>query len=220
MNAAGSFLRSVTTTTNFAYRLDYGFDWNVFAYTLGLVALTGLFVGFWPAFRFTGTNLNAALHEGHRQAGANHHQVRSALTVVQVAGSLALLVIAGLFVRSLEHAEHLYLGFEPEHVLNVMLDPHQIGYDETQSKAFYRELKDRVRSMSGVESVSLSYVAPLQYPGHTGAAYVEGHALAAGEHPLSISFNSVDPAYMNVMRVPLLRGRNFTDSDNDGERPV
>ncbi|HLJ15844.1 MAG TPA: hypothetical protein VKV15_15200 [Bryobacteraceae bacterium] len=69
--------------------------------------------------------------------GVARHGIRGALVVAQVA------ISAGLFVRSLERAEHMYLGFDPNNVLTVNLDPHQIGYDEARTKAFYRELEDR-----------------------------------------------------------------------------
>lgn len=216
MSAAGSFLHSVTSTSNFAYKLDYSFDWRVFGYTLAAALLVGVSVGIGPAFRASRADLQAALHGGRVNSFAKSLAgVRSILAVAQIAGSLTLLVIAGLFVRSLQHAENMYLGFDPKHVLNAMIDPHQIGYDEAQTKAFYRDLKDRVRRMPGVEAASLSYVVPLQYPGHLGAIYVEGRAVAAGEHPPAISYNSVDADYFGVMRVPRLRGRAFSDTDNE-----
>ena len=138
--------------------MDYTLDWRVFAYTLGIVVLSGIFLGVWPALRAGRVDVNTVLHEGGRSdsAGVGRHGVRSALLVAQVAGSLMLLIVAGLFVRSLERAEHMDLGFDPGHVLNVMLDVRQIGYDDTRAKAFCRELKDRVRALPGVQSASLS----------------------------------------------------------------
>jgi predicted permease len=218
ISASGSMLHSVTSTTSsIAYRLDYSFDWRVFAYTLGAVVLAGIFLGVWPAFRAGRVDVNTVLHEGGRSdsAGVGRYAVRSTLLVAQVAGSLMLLIVAGLFVRSLERAEHMYLGFDPDHVLNVMLDVHQIGYDETRAKAFYRELKDRVRAMPGVESASLAFTVPLGMPSPASPIYVEGHPLAPGQVVPEISSNRIDPAYLQLMRVPLLEGRPFQDSDNE-----
>jgi predicted permease len=223
ISATGSMLRSVTTTTsNLAYRLDSSFDWKVFAYTLGAAVFSGILVGIWPAFRAGRVNVNTVLHEGGRSdsAALGRHAVRSILLVAQVAGSLMLLIVAGLFVRSLERAEHMYLGFDPDHVLNVMLDAHQIGYDETRAKAFYRELKDRIRATPGVRSVSLAFSVPLGMPSPDGPIYLEGHPLAPSQQPPEVSFDGIDPAYFETMRVPLVEGRAFKDSDNETAPPV
>ena len=218
ISASGSMLRSVTTTTsNLAYRLDSSFDWKVFAYTLGAVVFSGILVGIWPALRAGRADVNTVLHEGGRSdsAGVGRHAVRSVLLVAQVAGSLMLLIVAGLFVRSLRHAEHMDLGFDPDHVVNAMLDVHQIGYDETRAKAFYRELKDRVRAMPGVQSVSLAFSVPLGMPSPDGPIYIENHPLTPSEQPPEFSFDGIDPAYFETMRVPLVEGRSFKDSDNE-----
>jgi predicted permease len=114
----------------------------------------------------------------------------------------------------------MYLGFDPDHVLNVMLDPQQIGYDEIHAKAFYRELESRASAMSGVQSASFSFAVPLGIPGRVGFVTVEGHPLVAGQQPPETSFNSVDPAYFATMRIPILRGRSFADSDNEAAPQV
>ena len=224
ISASGSVLHSATSTTssNIAYRLDYSFDWRVFAYTLGAVVLSGILLGIWPAFRAGRVDLNTVLHEGGRSdsAGVGRHSVRGILLVAQVAGSLMLLIVAGLFVRSLERAEHMYLGFDPDHVLNVMLDVHQIGYDEARAKAFYRDLRDRVRAMPGVQSASLAFTVPLGMPSPGSPIFVEGHPLAPGQVAPEVAFNRIDPGYFETMRVPLLEGRTFRDSDNETAPPV
>jgi predicted permease len=199
--------------------LDYSFDWHVFAYCFAAALFTGVFVGLWPALRASRADLNSVLQESGRSgtAGVSRHRLRSALVIVQVAGSLVLLVVAGLFVRSLQHAETMYLGFDPDHLLNVTLAPNEIGYDAIQTKDFYRELTARTRALPGVESVSLAYAVPL---GGLNAAYVapvtiEGQPLARDQQPLRLFFNNVDSSYFKTMRVPLLRGRAFTDLDNE-----
>ncbi len=200
-------------------RLDLGFDWRVFAYSLAAALFTGIFVGLWPALRASGADLNSILQEGGRSdsAGAGRHRLRSALVVAQVAGSLMLLVIAGLFVRSLRNAETMYLGFDPEHVLNLTVDPHEIGYDQTRTKEFYRQLEARARALPGVQSVSLAYGVPMgsTNSANTGTVTIEGQTVAGGQQPPSLFYSGVDPTYFETMRVPLLRGRAFADSDNE-----
>jgi len=100
------------------------------------------------------------------------------------------------------------------------LDARQIGYDETRAKAFYRELKNRVRALPGVQSASLASTVPLGMPSPGSAIYVEGHPLAPGQAVPGVSFNSIDSGYFETLRVPLLEGRTFRDSDNETAPPV
>ena len=222
ISASGSALHSVTTTTNFAYKMDCSLDWRVFSYTLAAAILTGILIGLLSALRASRTDVNEVLQGSGRgdPSVRGSSRIRSALVVVQVAGSLILLIVAGLFVRSLRHTERMYLGFEPDHVLNVMLDPHQIDYDEAHAKAFYRELENRTRALSGVQSASLSYAVPLGIPGHAGFVTLEGRLLVPGQQPPESSFNSVDASYFSTMRIPILRGRTFADSDNEAAPQV
>ena len=217
VSAGGSALHSVTTTTNFAYKMDCQLDWRVFSYTFAAVILAAILVGLWPALRAGRAGAKEILHSSGRSdsAGAGRQKFRSVLVVAQVAGSLLLLVVAGLFVRSLQHAERMYLGFEPDHVLNVMLDPHQIGYDDMRAQSLYRALEERVRSLSEVSSVSLASAVPLGIPGGAAPIYVDSQPLAPGQQPPQISFNTVDSGYFATMRIPLLRGRAFDESDTE-----
>jgi len=94
------------------------------------------------------------------------------LVIAQVAGSIILLIVAGLFVRSLSQAEHMFLGFDPDRVLSVMITPRQIGFDDARTENFFRELEERVRALPGVESVSLSQTVPMGLPGSSSPVFV------------------------------------------------
>ncbi|MGA9936956.1 MAG: ABC transporter permease [Candidatus Acidiferrales bacterium] len=95
---------------NLPLSLDFHFDWRVAAYSLAIVLFAGTVVGLWPALRSARTNLGDVLHEGRSDsASVTRHRARSVLVVVQVAGSLTLLIVAALFVRSLRRAEQMYL---------------------------------------------------------------------------------------------------------------
>jgi predicted permease len=204
--------------------IDFRFDWNVFAYAFGASLLTGILVGLWPALRASRTDLNSVLQEGGRSdsSGAGRHRLRNLLVAAQVAGSLLLLIIAGLFVRSVQHAGAVRLGIDPDHVLNVNLDPHQIGYDEARSKEFYRQLETRVRALPGVQSSSFAFGVPMGIGNEVNLGYVsiEGRQLADGQQAPGVFFNEVDPNYFATMRVPLLRGRVFTEFDDEKTPPV
>jgi predicted permease len=223
IGGSGSVLSSVTSdSAGHAFHIDTSLDWKVFSYTLAAALFTGIFVGLWPALRAGRADVNRVLSAGGRSdsAGGRRQGFRGVLVVAQVAGSLMLLIVAGLLVRSVQRAEHMSLGFDPDHVLNVMVDPHQIGYDEARTKTFYRELERRARALPGVQSVSLSFTAPMGYPSHAGPIYVETHPLPSGRQPPVVSFNSIEPAYFDTLRVPLLEGRRFTDADSESARAV
>src|SRR6516165_9363853 len=220
---SGSLLHSVfTNRNNRGFSMDVSFDWRLFVYATGTAILAGIFVGLWPALRATRADVNVELQEGSRGASPSGGKsaVRSALTVAQLACSLVLLIAAGLFVRSLNSAEHMYLGFNPDQVLNVVMDPHEIGYDQAQTTAFYEELGDEVRRIPGVQSASLAFTVPMGFPSKTTPVFVQGHPVSARERPTVIPYDCISPTYLQTMQVPLVKGRQFTDADREAATPV
>ena len=194
---------------------DFSLDWRVFTFAFVAAGLTGVLVGLWPAFRISRSDLNKVLHEGSRGilAGTGRSIMRNALVVVQVAISLTLLVVAGLFVRSTRNAEHAYFGFEPSHVLNLIMDPRNVGFDDQRSRIFYRELEDRIKTLPGVEHVSLAASIPMGYSEEVRTVYVEGVTAQNKESAPSIFCNDVSVDYFTTMRIPLVRGRVFNRQD-------
>jgi predicted permease len=217
---AGGFLSSLPLATDLPFRLDFSPDGRVYAFALGTVLLTALFVGIIPALRAARTNVGAVLHEGGRGSsdGPRRHLARNVLVVAQVGGSMLLLIVAGLFVRSLSKAQHLDLGFEPNHVLNLSVDPSEAGYKESRGREFYLELDRRVRALPGVVSVAQAFSVPMGYVGASAFFYVDGHPPQAGEQPANLRYNVVNPSYFETMRIPVLRGRGFTEAD--GEKAI
>lgn len=214
---ASGAVASLLPPSKFPVQLDFSFDWRVFAYAMAAALLTGTLVGLWPALRAGRADVNGLLHGGGRSdtAGVSRHRLRSVLVVAQVAGSLVLLIVAGLFVRSLMRAQRAYLGFDPDHVLNVTLDPKAVGYDEARTRNFYRDLEARVRALPGVQAVSLAFSVPMGTVNDGGPIYIEGHTLAPGQQPPVVIFNRIDAHYFDTMRVPLLRGRAFRENDDE-----
>ncbi|MGA7446191.1 MAG: ABC transporter permease [Terriglobales bacterium] len=193
------------------------FDWPVFTYALAAVLLTAMLAGLSPALNAARADVNAVLHQrgNNNSSSAGRPRTRGDLMVAQVAGSLALLIVAGLFVRSLQYAEHMDLGFDPRHVLNVMLDPEENNYNDAQTKEFYRALESRVKAMPGIESVSLASSVPITSFPSKQRVFVEGQHLPPDYLPSPILFNRVDADYFKTMDVPLLRGRGFSESDGE-----
>jgi putative ABC transport system permease protein len=197
-------------------RFDFSFDWRVFIFGLGAAFATGLIVGLAPAWRAARSDFNKVLHEGSRGIlGSGRSRVRSVLVTGQVAVSLMLLVVAGLFVRSARNTENTYLGFDPHNILNATMETRTMGFDIEKSKQFYRELEERARALPGVESVSIAAVVPMGYSNEGGAVYIEGQTAASKEALPYVFYNVVDPPYFNNLRVPLLRGRVFTEQDTN-----
>ena len=110
--AAHALASSIDLATDFPVMLDFGFDWRVFTYAMIAAIFTGILIGVWPALRASQAEAGAALHDGGRgdTGGPGRQRFRSLLVVGQVAGSLVLLIMAGLFVRSLRSAQQLDLG--------------------------------------------------------------------------------------------------------------
>ena len=198
-------------------RLDVGFDWSVFAYAMAAATVTGILVGMWPAIRAARADVNGVLHGAGRSdmGGVGRHRVRSALVVLQVCGSLVLLIVAGLFARSLRHVQNAYMGFDPDRVLNVILDPSYAGYDGPRTRTFYHDLSERLSALPGVESVSQSTSVPLGVANMGAIVNVEGRAVDPTHQAPLVMRNVVDPSYFRTLRIPLLRGRNFTEHDDE-----
>lgn len=209
-------LSSSIHLANVPLHLDSVFDWRVFSYAFGAAICCGILVGLVPAAQASHTEITSVLHEGgSRSLASGRRHTRDLLVVLQVAGSLMVLIVAGLFVRGLQQAQGAYLGFDPDHVLNVLLDPNEIGYTTARTNEFYRELEARARALPGVQSVSLAANIPMGSFPSREPVYVENRPLAPGRQPESISFDSVDPGYLVTMHIPLLRGRSFAESDDE-----
>jgi predicted permease len=194
----------------------------VFGYALAGVVVTSLTVGVLPAIRASRADASTMLHDAGRSnsAGAGKQRMRRLLVVGQVAGSLVLLIVAGLFVRRLKQAEHLDLGFDAGRILNVRMDPEHLGYSEAQSKVFFRDLLDRVRAWPEVQSASLAFSAPMGYFSTYDPVVAEDRPLAAGQRAPDVFFNRVSPSYFETMGIPVLSGREFAESDDENGRPV
>jgi predicted permease len=214
---ASGAIASLLPASRFPVSLDFSFDWRVFAYAMGAALLTGTLVGLWPALRAGRADVSGVLQGSGRSdtAGVSRHRLRSVLVVAQVGGSLVLLIVAGLFVRSLMRAQRADLGFDPDHVLNVTMDPREVGYDEARTKNFYRDLEARVRALPEVQSASLAFSVPMGTVNDGSSIYIEGHTLAPGQQPPVVIYNHVDAPYFDTMRIPLLRGRAFRENDDE-----
>jgi len=215
-------LENLRPIGDFPVRLAFAFDWRVFAYTSSVAILAGVCAGLAPAWRISRTDLNESLREVGRGivGDGGRRLLRNGLVVAQIAGSLVVLVAAGLFTRSLNRAESIDLGFDPRNVLNVGLDPGLQGYDQPRAEAFFRELLRRSKALPGVSSASLAFGVPLSYYSEGAQVYVEGQSIPHGSRVPGAPYNCVSPDYFSNMRMPILSGRAFAESDMPTSVPV
>jgi predicted permease len=211
-------ISSAVTITELPVVFEFPFDGRLFLYALGVALVAAAIVGIIPALRVSGGKVSNILHDGGRSSTARSQRMRTVLVAAQVAGALALLIVAGLFVRSLRSVQHSDLGFDPRNVLNVELDPGEIGYPQTQAAQFYNRLLLRVRALPGVRWASLAMSVPLD-DFQSDEITVQGYALRNGEQ-LHADYNAVSPDYFKTMKIAVLYGRNFLDSDNESSPRV
>jgi predicted permease len=219
---AAGFLSSLPLGTDLPITFDFQPDFRVYLFALLAVLLTGVIVGIIPALRAARSDINSVLREGGRGSseGPRRHLVRNTLVVAQLAGSLLLLVVAGLFVRSLSKAQQLLLGYNPDHILDLTVDPEQVGLNETQGREFYRQVDDRIAALPGVVSEAQAFIIPMGVISADDAIIVEGRPVDPGKQAPQVMFNPVTPSYFDTLRIPLQSGRAFTRADNESAPPV
>jgi macrolide transport system ATP-binding/permease protein len=211
------FLGSIPLGTELPLQFKFVPDARVYFFALGAAFVTGLIVGVFPALRVARRDVSSVLHDGARGAsgGRRRQFVRGSLVVAQVAGSLVLLIVAGLFIRSLGKAQTIYLGLNPANVLDFSLDVQQVGYQEAQGRAFYRELDSRLRALPGVVSVAQAFTVPLGVMSADDPVIVEGRPVEPGQQPPTVQYNMVSPAYFDTLSITVHQGRTFTEADDE-----
>lgn len=193
--------------------LNFSMDWRVYSYAFAAALLVAMIGGVAPAWRASGVEVGDVMRERSAQASPRGQRLSTVLVSGQLAVSLTLLIVAGLFVRSLWHAQRADLGFDPQHVMNFSMDPHGAGYEETQGQQFYNELLERVSALPGVESVSLTNAVPLGEEFFGSELEIEGTENNSKTRPAA-DYSGISPDFLKTMRIGLLRGRMFTRADD------
>ncbi len=203
-------------------RFDLSPDYRVFLFAFGLAVVTGVIAGGLPALRVSRTSLVDALKEGGRNADGSGggQRLRDALVVAQVAVSLVLLVAAGLFVRSLQNARGLDIGFRIENTLMMSIDPALLGYDEDGGRQLYREVSEQLGALPGVVAASPAGFVP--FGGRAGIIRValEGRPASEDSDTFAAFYNEVGPDYFRAAGTTVLRGRGFSAADSVEAPPV
>ncbi|HUO34478.1 MAG TPA: ABC transporter permease [Candidatus Acidoferrum sp.] len=195
-------------------------DVHVLLFMLGVSLLSGVLFGLAPALRTLRPNLSRTLQEGGRGSSGARHRTQNILVAVEMALSMILLIGAGLMIRSLAVLWHSNPGFNPSHVLafSVSFDKDQLS---TPSKArqVLRDIVAKYDSIPGVVgSSSMGGSLPMQGDSEL-PFWLEGQPKPSSQNAMSVAlFYAIQPDYLNVMRIPLLRGR-FINSSDDANAP-
>ncbi len=191
-------------------------DANVLGFTLLISLFTGVLFGLAPALRTLKLNLIDSLKEGGRSSseGARRNYTRSVLVVIESAVAVVLLVGAGLLVRSLIQLQNVSPGFDAHNVLTMSVQLSRQKYS-TPEKAvnFFQEVESRLRGLPGVESVGLVTELPLSGQPNDMPFMVEGRPPVTIDQAFGADFRRVNQHYLRTLRIPLLRGRNFTEQE-------
>ena len=201
--------------------VDVGMNGPVLAFTALVTLGTGLLFGMYPALHATRTDLASLIRAGSgKGSGARAAaRFRNVLVTAQIALSMALLVSAGLFVRSLTNVTRVDLGLDSDAVVQFGVSPGLNGYSYEESMGLFIEAEDRLAALPGVIGVTASMVPVLAGSSWGNDASVEGFEWEPGVDSNS-RYTEVGPGFYSVMGVPLLSGREFTASDVVGASPV
>ncbi len=203
---------------------DVVIDGRVLAFTAVVAIAAGLIVGLLPAWRMGRSDVQAALRAGgHGSTDRGGLRTRATLIGVQVALSVTLLVVTGLFVASFVHLLAVDPGFSPDRVVAVEIAPVAARYPDAKTRAgLYDRILDRVHPLPGITSASWTSALPL-----TGETWVDvidrpdGVAVFAKSQPPSANYRFVGPEYFRAMSIPILQGRSIEERDrNDAVTPA
>jgi putative ABC transport system permease protein len=205
------------------HSVDVSLNLTVLVFTVLVSLLTGILAGVLPGIRLSRPNVNQALKQGlgRTDSDSSGHSTRTALVIAEVALSLVLLFGAGLMVRSFQQLQHVNPGFDSQNVMTMTLAVARSKFPSPlQQSAFYQQILDRVRTLPGVQSAGVIDDVPLAGGGSHQPIAIEGRpALAMADQP-EVDVRIATPGYMSSMRVPIVRGRDFSDPDAAGRPGV
>ena len=194
-----------------------GFDWRVVAFTVFVSLVTGVLFGLVPALGASRTDLTAALKENTSRFGGGRRQnrIRSVLTVSEVALALVLLMGAALLIRSYVALRLIQPGFETHNVLTTQMSLSATRFEKTSDlDRLVREGIRSIRSLPGVETAGAACCVPLETVWQLSFV-VEGRPLDEQFHGFA-GWTFVSPEYFDAFRIPVLKGRAFTERDREG----
>jgi predicted permease len=200
--------------------IELPIDARVLAFGAALSLLAGVLFGIVPAWQATRASLDQAMKGVRSVDGSPRGAVlRNALVVGQMALSLIAVVAAALFLRSIQRAYAIDPGFDAHRLAVLMVNPQQARYDRPRTEQFYRDVRERLAAVRGIEAVSWATNAPLWAKLYRRVSF-EGQALPDGTAAVLTLVNTVDVDYFKTLGVAVRRGREFVTRDREDAPPV
>ena len=188
-------------------------DWRVLLFTLGISLLSGLLFGLAPALRIPARNVEQMLRGGARKLTGGSRHLHGSFVISEIALALVLLVSAGILGRTLLRLASIDPGLKLHNVLTARLDlPPSTFESPARIRATWQEVLDHARRVPGVEAVAMVDTIPMRIGNNQLSFATTPSQASAKDLPVALA-TSVSPDYLNVMGIPLLRGRFFDDHD-------
>jgi predicted permease len=197
--------------------LELHVDWRVLIFSMIASVITGVLFGLVPALQATKPDLIPALKDAASQSGVRRSLLRNGLVVTQVAVSLLLLIAAGLTLRALQRLRVMNPGFNPENALMMNFDLSLQGYQADAGLQFRKQLINRVESLPGVRSASITDFMPLSMNYSSNSILIEGRPQERGVNAPSAMQASVGLRYFETIGTPLVAGRDLNEQDQEGK---
>ena len=215
----GTLLKFLPVAEDLPLALSITTDRTVLLAALAISALTGVIFGILPAMRASDEAPVAVLKEdtGSASGGLRKARLASGLVVAQISLSLLLLICAGLFIRSFRSAQQVNPGFDPHNVLIASYDLFTAGYSDSSGAEFDRQLVAKLEALPGVRSVALANRVPLGFGGGSTSVKPQGYVSQANES-METQVAIITPNYFQTMRIPIVKGRDFTLQDTKGSQ--
>jgi len=195
-----------------------GMDWRVLCFTLAVAILTGILFGLFPAFSVSRTDLNSSLKDSSNRSGTSmrHGKARALLVISEVSLALVLLIGSALLIRTFVALHAVNPGFDGHNVLTMEMSLTGPRFEKTAGVAqLSHDGRQRLNAIPGVEDSAFTCCLPIQ--GQFGLPFtIVGKPVDPSKGPPGAGWMSASPDYYKLFRIPVLRGREFTDQDMAG----
>jgi predicted permease len=203
----------------FPIDVPLAFDWRVLFFTAALTFTAAMLSGLAPARRAGRADVMTTIKDDSHGSSRRSH-MRSAFVVVQIAASLVLGIVGGLFVHTLYRAGSMNTGYDPRGVEVATLDVGMAGYTTETGPRFWRALIEHASRLPEVESATAAQVIPGGFESMRFGWLTAASAESPTDDGMSLSWNVVEPGFFRTLRIPLVAGRDFTAADTAGAEPV
>jgi putative ABC transport system permease protein len=197
----------------------------VLGFSLGISILAGMLFGLAPALQTSKPDLQTPLKEGGRTSTSGGGALRSLLVISEVALALTLVISAGLLIKSFWRLQHVNPGFEADQVISFQVSAPEFAASGSKeegperARVYYRQVLERLANLPGVQSIGGVHLLPMGDSNWDPSLKIEDRPLPPGVSAESVNWRLVTADYFRTMNIPLLKGRAFTEADNEtGEK--